>query len=316
MYNASIYKSKQIFWLVIKLIVVFGCLYFIWQKLNNNQQISFSDFYKNLSQNKVFSLKNSFILLIFSILNWFFEILKWQTLVGIIKKNSFFSATKQSLASLTTSLITPNRIGEYGAKALYFKKSLRKKILSLTFFGNLHQLMVTVFFGIIGMCVFFISQEISLHTKVIIKSTILFILFVLALFFVFKYVNFKKRFLKNFTIKITLKNHLKINAFSFLRYVIFSHQMYFLILIFKINISYIDAMSGIYLMYLISSLLPMFSLFDMLLKGSIAVFIFSYFSINSITIISITTCMWLLNFALPAVVGSYFVLIFKPNYTR
>ena len=44
------------------------------------------------------------------------EIAKWKILTNNVKKNSWLDATKQSLASLTLSLITPNRIGEYGAK--------------------------------------------------------------------------------------------------------------------------------------------------------------------------------------------------------
>jgi len=56
-----------------------------------------------------------------------FEILKWQNLVSFYQKIvsfyqkiTFKSALIQSLSSLTASLITPNRIGEYGVKALYF----------------------------------------------------------------------------------------------------------------------------------------------------------------------------------------------------
>lgn len=313
MYNAPTYKSKQIFWLLIKLSIVFGCAYFIWHKLNNNQQIIFSDFSQNLFKNDVLSIKNSILLLLFSFINWFLEILKWQTLVSFIKKNSFFSATKQSLASLTTSLITPNRIGEYGAKALYFEKHLRKKVLNLNFIGNLHQLFATVFFGVIGMGYFMSSQEIILNKNLIINSILIVCFVILASFLIWKYLTSKTTFFKNFTVIISKKQHLKISMLSFLRYLIFSHQMYFLILIFKIDISYIDAITAIFLMYLISSFIPMLSLFDAILKGSVAIFIFSFFSINSITILSVTTCMWVLNFAIPAIVGSYFVLIFNPN---
>ena len=45
---------------------------------------------------------------------------------GLILEINFFEAYEQCLASLTVSIITPNRIGEYGAKALFFEKENRK----------------------------------------------------------------------------------------------------------------------------------------------------------------------------------------------
>ncbi len=90
------------------------------------EKLSFSQFVEFLIKNKVFSPKNVTFLLILTIFNWFFEILKWQKLVKTIKNVSFFEALNQSLGGHTASLITPNRIGDYGAKVLYFTKQFRK----------------------------------------------------------------------------------------------------------------------------------------------------------------------------------------------
>ena len=60
----------------------------------------------------------------------------------------------------------------------------------------------------------------------------------------------------------------------------------------------------------------MLSLFDVVLKGTVAVWVFSYFNIEPLTILSITTLMWIFNFVLPAIIGSYFVLTFKPNFAK
>jgi hypothetical protein len=87
-------------------------------------------------------------------------------------------------------------------------------------------------------------------------------------------------------------------------------------LIFKIDISYFDALSAITSIYLIASIIPMLSLFDFVLKGTVAVFIFSFYNIQPIIILSITSIMWILNFVLPAIIGSYFVLTFKPNFVK
>jgi len=310
------YKSKQIFWLVIKLIIVFGCGFFIYQKLFLHTEISFFDLTNQLQQNHFFSFQYIALLLILSVLNWFFEILKWQQLVSSIKNISFADATIQCLSSLTTSLITPNRIGEYGAKAIYFKKSLRKKIVGLNFIGNFYQLLATLFFGITGFLFFILTNKININF-----SSVFGVFFVLILFFGFFYLlinslQFGRKYLqkiKTFIGSISFKTNIKTAFLSFVRYLIFSHQFYFLILLFSIDVNYINAISAITSMYFIASIVPMLSFFDVVLKGSIAVWVFSFFNIEPTFILIIVSLMWILNFAIPAIVGSYFVITFKQN---
>ena len=145
------YKTKQFFFVLIKLSIVVGAFYFIYQKLANNNALSFSDFYSFLLKNNVFSLKNILFLLFLSAFNWFFEILKWKILVSSIKKISLKHALKQSLGALTASIITPNRIGEYGAKAIYYTSKLRKRIMLVNLMSNLLQMSVTIILGIVGL---------------------------------------------------------------------------------------------------------------------------------------------------------------------
>jgi len=86
--------------------------------LAHNNQLKWVLFLEKFNKNKSV-LGISFILLL-SVLNRFFEILKWQNLVSILKPISIFEATNQALSSLTAGLFTPNGIGEYAAKALFF----------------------------------------------------------------------------------------------------------------------------------------------------------------------------------------------------
>lgn len=59
----------------------------------------------------------------------------------------------------------------------------------------------------------------------------------------------------------------------------------------------------------------MFSMLDFVIKGSVGVFLFELFQVNPMLILCITLLMWILNFAVPSLVGSYFVLTFKPSKT-
>ena len=319
MYNSLSYKSKQFFWLIIKLSIVIGCGYFIYTKLIDNEQLKFAVFYKKLIENDIFSIKNIFFLSVFTLLNWFLEILKWKSLVDHVKQISFIEATKQSLASLTTSLITPNRIGEYGAKALYFKKQHRKQILGLNLVGNFYQMLMTLFFGSIGFCYFVLSHKIDVDLYQILKVLLLVFIVIYFLLFLLKRLNFKgftfekaRSFIKN----IPLALNKKVAVLSMFRFLVFSNQFYYLLLIFNVDISYVDAISSITSVYLIASTIPMLSLFDVVLKGSVAIWMFSFLNIEPLIILSTTTLMWILNFVLPAIIGSYFVLTFKPSFTK
>jgi len=316
MYNSLSHKTKQFFWLILKIAIVFLCAYFIYLKLFQNEKIIFSDFKQILLKNNAFSLKNILLLLIFTFFNWFFEILKWKNLVSSIQKISFFEASKQSLSSLTTSLITPNRVGEYPAKAIYFEKEKRKQILGLNFIHNIFQLSVTIIFGIFGISFLLFKNKITVDFSLSYLILSVLIPFIVLLILAVRKIDYLKNQLqkiKVFNKKISTLLKRKIILLSIIRYLFFSHQFYFLLLIFNTDIHYFEAISAISAMYLIASIIPILSLFDVILKSAVAVFIFSFFEVEEIKIISISLLMWIFNFVFPALIGSYFVFTFKPK---
>ncbi len=310
----SSYKSNQLLWLVLKLLTVILCCYFIFTNIAFNEELKFIDFYTKMINFGVFSSKNIIFMLFFTIINHFLEIKKWKTLTKSVKKNSWFEATEQSLASLTFSIITPNRIGEYGAKVLYYPNNKRKQILLLNFAGNFYQLAITIILGMISLVYLCKYASFSIVSSQISIIIIIALPVVAAIFYSLKekYSTINDWFSKIIEL-LSVKNNKIVILISLLRYLVFSHQFYFLIQCFKLNISYLEAMTAISSVYLIASFIPILSLFDVALKGSVAIIVFSIFGIDSIQILSITTLMWLLNFAFPAIVGSYFIFQFNPE---
>ena len=316
MNHSNSYKSKQFLALVVKLFIVIGCGYFMYAKIFKNEQQSISDFLSILVKNDTFLFKNVLFLLIFTFFNWFLEILKWQNLVSFYQKITFKSALIQSLSSLTASLITPYRIGEYEAKALYFKKSIRKHIVTMNLVGNLSQLAVTIVFGIVGSYLFFKFSITIAYTNIFI---VLFfsIILLLSLWYIdkkeFAFKGYSTQYFKNLINVYPKKLIKKVLLFSVFCYLVFSHQFYFLVLTFNFELNYLDAMTSIFAMYLIASIIPMLSLFDVIIKGSVAILIFSLFQVNESVILAIVLLMWIFNFVLPSIVGSCFVLTFKTD---
>ena len=316
MFGALPYKTKQFFLLVIKISIVSGAGYFIYDRIANNQQIEFDVFWQFLTENEVFLIKNACFLIIFTIFNWFFEILKWQKLAAFVQSTSFYNSLKQCLAALTASLLTPNRIGDYAAKVAYYPSQHRKRILVLNLIGHMAQMTATVVIGLTGL--YFFSDQYGIDLPLFRIARIAALVVIIILFSIFSGGKVKYRVKgiqlgKLFSFLRTLPLSLKASTLllSFIRYFIFSAQFVWLLQLFGVEVSYFQAMVVISTLYLISSLIPTFMITDVIVKGSIALYLFNLAGVNDLTVLSIITLMWILNFALPALIGSFYVLSYK-----
>jgi len=312
------YKTKQLFFMLIKLSIVIGAFYFIYNRLTTNEHLNFTVFVDFLTNNDVFSLKNVLFLVFLTFLNWFFEILKWQNLVQIVDNISFSDATKQSLAALTASLFTPNRIGDYAAKAIYYKASKRPKVMLLNLLSHMMQMSVTIIFGVIGLSFFIYTYnpDISYYKLgrfVIILAVVLSFTIFGAKQNTFTVKGFSLKKVIDFIKGISRKTHLKNAVFSVIRYFIFSFQFYFLLNLFGVDVFYFNAMVVITTMYLAASIIPSVFIFDVVVKGSVALYVFEIVGVNDLTVLSIITLMWILNFVIPSIIGSFFVLRFNAS---
>ena len=100
--------------------------------------------------------------------------------------------------------------------------------------------------------------------------------------------------------------------FSIFRYLVFSFQFLFLILTFDIEIEIEIALGTIFTMYFLASIIPIIHFLDVAVKGSVALLLFSQLGVEDWKIASIISIMWIFNLVLPLLVGSVFVLNFKP----
>ncbi|MFM7683060.1 MAG: hypothetical protein ACKO7P_09980, partial [Bacteroidota bacterium] len=285
-------KTKQYLTLIIKLSIVFGAFYFIYDKLVHDDKLSWNQF-KGILQGK-FTITWLIFMLGFSFVNRFLEILKWQNLVDVVEKISLYTATKQVLAGVTAGLFTPNGIGEYAGKALYFPKSETKRILFLNVICNGIQLIIAILFGLTG--VLYLGYSYSF-------LIILFIvLSIVSVLFLTKNATIKGYSLKLFIEKITgipKKIHQKNILLAIARYITFSHQYYFLFLLFGVNIDYFTLMATITAVYFIASSLPSFQFLDFVVKGSVAIWFFNKLNIDDYIVLFISTFMWMANVVLP-----------------
>lgn len=255
--------------------------------------------------------------------NWFIESLKWRKLVLKIEFISIKISIKAILHGLFYSLITPNRIGEIPGRLIVLSKKNRIKGLIAGGLAGLSQMLVTLLFGLISFLYFiiFIQTDILRFNNSQIKY-LLIISFVLLLIIVFVFFNINKiiKTLSKYSVFYKVKKHivylryLSLNElftvfiYATLRYFIYLFQYYLLLLFFDISISVFNAFISISLIYFFLTFVPRFSIAELGLRGSIAIFVLSYYTNNDFGIIATSSLLWFINLAIPALFGSYFVL--------
>jgi hypothetical protein len=225
------HKAKQFLVFTIKVLIVTGAFYFIYQQLANNDQLDWQKFIALFQKNQ--SIGGILFILSFSFLNRFFEILKWQNLVSHLRKISLSEATAQVLGALTAGIFTPNGLGEYAGKALFFEKSETKKIIFLNLICNGIQMILTIVFGFFGLMYFNANFNIITSKTV----SVLFGLLVVVFLIIF---SLKKIKIKGYSIEKLIHKineipkpiHKKNVLLGLSRYLVFSHQYYFLFLVF------------------------------------------------------------------------------------
>lgn len=304
------HKTKQFLVLLVKLLIVGAAFYFIYNQLANNDKLDWQKFLVLFHKNQ--SVLGIAFILLLSVLNRLFEILKWQNLVSYLHPISLGEATKQVLAALTAGLFTPNGVGEYAGKALYFDKKDAKKVVFLNLICNGIQMILTVVFGVFGLLYF--NAEYNVITTKTITILFGFMLILFAVLFSAKKITLKGYSIEKLIHKINeipKSIHQKNTLLAILRYLVFSHQYYFLFLAFDVDLPYYILMSAITSVYFLASSLPTFQFLDFAVKGSVAVYFFGILGVNEWVTIFVTTLMWFLNVVLPVIWGSYYVLNFK-----
>ncbi len=308
------HKAKQYGWYALKVSLVFLAIVFIYRHIELEDGRTMQNLLLHLQWHQ---LPWAFFFLSLAALNWSLEARKWQVVISAIQAISFREAIQQSLGALTLSIATPNRIGEYGAKASYFPADIRKKIVFLNFVSNAAQMLVTVFFGILGALLLY-PIIVGLIPLKYLLGVVISVLVMVAFIVLFnRKRNKNKPNLINKILKFqkALSSRIKTLTltYSLLRYLVFSTHFYLLLHFFGAENTFLETMPFIWLMYLGASMIPMISFFDVVIKGGIAIWLFNFIGINEVIVLTSVFSMWVFNFAIPALFGTLRVLKFYPQ---
>jgi uncharacterized membrane protein YbhN (UPF0104 family) len=270
------------------------------------------------------SLIQLIIIFILMLINWSIEAIKWQILIRDFQQISFRRSLRSVFSGISISLLTPNRIGEYAGRILYLKNINKGKGIVANIVGSFAQFIAASCFGILGMILFYSQfqnsyiqhQNMWYFIPIIIASVI--ILFILL--YAYNNLNRITEWLSSFaafqkiirTLQIVNKyNNNALNylvLLSALRYFIFAFQFYLLLHLFMVDIAFLDAMTGVFVIFWLLAIVPSIAIAEIGIRAEIGVLILGAFSQNVLGIMSSSIMLWLINLIIPALVGALLLL--------
>lgn len=311
-------KNKTIK-IVFSIAVIIFSYGFIFYKILNFRKFDELNIYYQFTYSDLILI---LIVLILMILNWSIETLKWKILIEKIQNLKFHTAFKAVLSGITLGIFTPNRIGDIGGRVFFIEKGKRTFGILATGIGSFAQFLTTIIAGIIGFILFlFLFPEKTILNPLFNKITGT-ILFFSSLILIWIYFNIK--IIKSILLKIPffksrerqldylsetkLAELLKVLLLSFFRYIIFSGQFYLILQLFDINLTLIQAYISISLIYLFNTIIPTTTLIELGIRGTLAIFFIGMFSNNILGIVLSASFLWIINLAIPSIIGSVFFI--------
>jgi uncharacterized membrane protein YbhN (UPF0104 family) len=277
------------------------------------------------------------------LLNWGTEAFKWAFLIRKVEKVRWFRSFKAVLTGVAVSSFTPNRVGEYFGRVFILEKANRIESIFITILGSMSQLLITFLAGTICIFLLFISHHramldffnIAPHLYdyflwgggiLILGLDILFVLLFLNISVLSSLAGrFRGKTLEKLTSYIQVLSTyrstelLYVILLSALRYLIFSVQLYLLLLAFSVDLPFLQGMIVIGTVFFAITLVPTIAIAELGIRGSVAIFIFGLYYGEplgmshelSLGIVAATTSLWLINLALPALAGGIFAFSLK-----
>lgn len=302
----NIKVRKSLVW-TLKLLLFIGVLYFFVQQI---MHIEFNQFQSVKIESPLFLI---FVLLLLPV-NWGLELVKWQRILKVNQIHyNLKNLTYSLLSGVTTGLITPNRIGNFIGRMLFFKGKVRGQLILGTLYSNFAQFLVTLFFGALSFIILKDMLFVTYGVSFVNASILIFVLSILFYFAVpiaplssFKSLNRKQNILMYFQ-QQSKKLVIPLLTLSGVRYLVFSSQFLLMLMAFGVQPSSM-LYAGVLMVYLMSTLTPSLLFGKLVIRETAGLIILSLFIDNSAIIIVSSLLLWFINLGIPSLMGLVFIL--------
>lgn len=260
------------------------------------------------------------------------EAQKWRFLIGRFENVSFSRALRAVFTGITVSVFTPNRVGEYFGRVFILNHLNPLRAVLITVMGSMAQLLTTILTG--SVCLIIVLPQILRHSEIpggLVSLGIMISIIIMMIIVTLLYLNFpgvpdfiRKLFphrREKLDHYISVYEHYNISALlytiflSFLRYLVFTAQFIILLYAFGVKMPWLHYLTAIPLIFLAITIIPTVALTELGIRGSVSIYILGFYLENSpgatgtpsIEILAASTLLWLINLAIPAITGTFFV---------
>ncbi len=273
------------------------------------------------------------VVLVFAMMfaNWGLESVKWQYLMQKVERIPLWTSVKAVFVGMAISIFTPNRVGDYLGRVFILSRGDRLDGIVATIVGNLAQLLVTLVMGSLGL-IFFAHQinENLLHMSQegLIALKILAILIDVGIIYTyFNTAYLEHKFMQRFKLhRYPIIKHLrmldrfspldlaKILLMSLGRYLIYATQYYLLFRAFGMPLQYGEGLLLVSVLFFALTIVPTVAVAELGIRGVLSVYVVEVLfsnSVGSVPLVAASSALWMINIALPALIGGWFVADLK-----
>ncbi|MFM7709376.1 MAG: hypothetical protein ACKO5C_00530 [Ferruginibacter sp.] len=260
-----------------------------------------------------------YVVALLGFLNWSMETYKWKWLTKALESHTFGYLFCSVMSGCSVSMILPNRSGEFAGRILWMKPENRIAAASASFAGSIAQWMITILMGLLGLIV--LRTELyqrlpewfsgyGYYTVMLLAGIGLMIAFTVYWNFswlekrISSYAFFQKRqsvglFLRS----CSSKNLLIVLGWSLIRYGVFILQYLICLDVCGVYGNPLSMVCLIAVFFLLMSVSPAIGLVDLPLRATVGTLLIGITSSNIVGIQAAMVLIWLLNLAVPSLVG-------------
>lgn len=336
-------KVRKTYNYLIRILIIIATYGFIYEQVFYQKDLEgVFDTFQNIFKTPWF-ISTIILVILLMFANWSIETIKWRLLIYRIERLSFFRALKAVLTGIAVSSFTPNRVGDYFGRVFILEKAARIEGVLITILGSMSQLLVTFVVGSTAIFIMFLQYhhaileyfEFPLHVYQYLMWGGAVLILSLNTLVILLFLNVSA--LSSMAYRLKGKSAEKVSGYvhvisaysnkeliavitlSFFRFVVFSFQFYILLKLFSVNLPLLEGLVVIAVIFFVMTIIPTVAITELGIRGSVSLFLIGmYFGGPELTppsvalgIVAASTALWIINLAIPALIGAVFVFSLK-----
>ncbi|WP_116109291.1 lysylphosphatidylglycerol synthase domain-containing protein [Lewinella sp. IMCC34191] len=258
--------------------------------------------------------------------NWLLETRKWQLLLRAFLDWPFAKVFRATLAGVSVSAATPNRIGEIGGRMLLAHREEWPAVVASSILGSLCQWVAFLLLAWPALVITVgrlpqIDIGVSYGWFLPIGPLLLLVAAIGGKPLLLRVVDWSEgRFVRDATTlresltKVKLSLMSRSSIYATLRFVVYCVQLYVLLRFFGLALPFLGGMAGIMAIYLVQAGIPLPPGLNLVTRTELGLLLWSVGPEGSIAVLAAYTALFCVNVLLPAVPGYW--LIVRKNYSR